>query len=148
VGQNLGAGKPERAEQTVWQIARYNLVYMVSVALVLIFFPAWVMSYFSDQADVVLNGMQSLRILSYGFVFLAVGSVVTQAYNGAGDTMTPTWINGFSFWIVQIPLAWSLTSAAGWGPEGVYWSVFIADMTMSLIGTWLFMRGGWKSRSV
>jgi len=88
VGQNLGAGKPERAEQTVWQIARYNLVYMVSVALVLIFFPAWVMSYFSDQADVVLNGMQSLRILSYGFVFLAVGSVVTQAYNGAGDTMT------------------------------------------------------------
>lgn len=148
VGQNLGAGKPERAEQTVWQIARYNLVYMVSVALVLIFFPAWVMSYFSDQADVVLNGMQSLRILSYGFVFLAVGSVVTQAYNGAGDTMTPTWINGFSFWIVQIPLAWSLTSAAGWGPEGVYWSVFIADMTMSLIGTWLFIRGGWKSRSV
>ncbi len=148
VGQNLGAGKPERAEQTVWEIARYNLVYMVSVALVLIFFPAWVMSYFSDQADVVLNGMQSLRILSYGFVFLAVGSVVTQAYNGAGDTMTPTWINGFSFWIVQIPLAWSLTSAAGWGPEGVYWSVFIADMTMSLIGTWLFMRGGWKSRSV
>lgn len=148
VGQNLGAGKPDRAEQTVWQIARYNLVYMVSVALVLIFFPAWVMSYFSDQAEVVLNGMQSLRILSYGFVFLAVGSVVTQAYNGAGDTMTPTWINGFAFWVVQIPLAWSLTSAAGWGPEGVYWSVFIADMTMSLIGTWLFIRGGWKTRSV
>jgi Na+-driven multidrug efflux pump len=62
--------------------------------------------------------------------------------------MTPTWINGFCFWVLQIPLAWTLTTTAGMGPEGVYWSVFIADMTMSLIGTWLFMRGGWKSRSV
>lgn len=148
VGQNLGAGKADRAEKTVWQIARYNLVYMVSVALILIFFPTWVMSFFSDQADVVQNGIQSLRILSYGFVFLAIGSVVTQAYNGAGDTMTPTWINVFAFWVVQVPLAWSLTTAAGWGPEGVYWSVFIADMTMSLVGTWLFMRGSWKTRSV
>lgn len=148
VGQNLGAGKADRAEKTVWQIARYNLVYMVSVALILIFFPTWVMSFFSDQTDVVQNGVQSLRILSYGFVFLAIGSVVTQAYNGAGDTMTPTWINVFAFWVVQVPLAWSLTTAAGWGPEGVYWSVFIADMTMSLVGTWLFMRGSWKTRSV
>ncbi|HLT63982.1 MAG TPA: MATE family efflux transporter [Pseudohongiella sp.] len=147
VGQNLGAGKAERAEQTVWHIARYNLVYMVIVALVLIFFPAWVMSFFSTETDVVSNGMQSLRILSYGFVFLALGSVVTQAFNGAGDTMTPTWVNIFCFWILQIPLAWSLTSA-GWGPDGVYWSVFIADMIMSLIGTWLFMKGGWKSRTV
>src|SRR5690606_29830008 len=111
VGQNLGAGKAERAEQTVWHIARYNLVYMVIVALVLIFFPAWVMSFFSTETDVVSNGMQSLRILSYGFVFLALGSVVTQAFNGAGDTMTPTWVNIFCFWILQIPLAWSLTSA-------------------------------------
>jgi putative MATE family efflux protein len=148
VGQNLGAGRADRAEQTVWHIARYNMAYLVGVALVLILFPAWVMSFFSEQADVVLNGMQSLRILSYGFAFLAIGSVVTQAFNGAGDTMTPTWINGFCFWVLQIPLAWTLTTTAGMGPEGVYWSVFIADMTMSLIGTWLFMRGGWKSRSV
>jgi putative MATE family efflux protein len=148
VGQNLGAGRADRAEQTVWHIARYNMVYLVGVALILILFPAWIMSFFSTQADVVQNGMQSLRILSYGFAFLALGSVVIQAFNGAGDTMTPTWINGFCFWVLQIPLAWTLTTTVGMGPEGVYWSVFIADMTMSLIGTWLFLRGGWKSRSV
>lgn len=148
VGQNLGAGKPDRAERTVWQVVGYNVTYMLSVALVLIFFPVWVMSFFSDSPDVVANGIQSLRILSYGFVFLAVGTVVTQAFNGAGDTMTPTWINGFCFWIVQIPLAWSLASAAGWGPQGVYWSIFIADMSMSVIGTYLFMKGSWKRRAV
>jgi putative MATE family efflux protein len=148
VGQNLGAGKPLRAEQTVWKVARYNLVYMVSVALVLIFFPDWVMSFFSSDPEVIRNGMQSLRILSYGFVFLAVGSVVTQAYNGAGDTMAPTWINAFAFWVVQIPLAWTLANGLAWGPEGVYWSVFIADMTMSLVGTYLFIKGSWKTRTV
>lgn len=148
VGQNLGAGKPERAEQTVWQVARYNLVYMISVALVLIFFPVWVMAFFSTDTDVILNGIQSLRILSYGFVFLAIGTVVTQAYNGAGDTMTPTWISFFAFWILQIPLAWTLTNSLAWGPEGVYWSVFIADMSLSLIGLYLFKKGSWKTRSV
>ena len=148
VGQNLGAGKPDRAEKTVWQVAVYNLIYMGLVALILIFSPGWIMSFFSDTPDVIANGMQSLRILSYGFVFLAVGSVATQAFNGAGDTMTPTWINGFAFWVVQIPLAWSLTRGAGWGPEGVYWSVFIADATMSIVGVTLFMRGSWKTRYV
>ncbi|OFE12078.1 MATE family efflux transporter [Pseudohongiella acticola] len=148
VGQNLGAAKPERAERTVWQVVRYNVSYMLLVALVLIFFPIWVMGFFSENPDVVANGIQSLRILSYGFVFLALGSVVTQAFNGAGDTMTPTWINAFSFWLVQIPLAWTLAMAAGWGAEGVYWSIFIGDLTMGIIGTYLFMRGGWKRRSL
>jgi len=148
VGQNLGAAKPERAERTVWQVVRYNVSYMLLVALVLIFFPIWVMGFFSENPDVVANGVQSLRILSYGFVFLALGSVVTQAFNGAGDTMTPTWINAFSFWLVQIPLAWTLAMAAGWGAEGVYWSIFIGDLTMGIIGTYLFMRGGWKRRSL
>ncbi|MDO8909181.1 MAG: MATE family efflux transporter [Pseudohongiella sp.] len=148
VGQNLGAGKPDRAEQTVWQVARYNLVYMISVALVLIFFPTWIMGFFSTNPEVILNGIQSLRILSYGFIFLAIGTVVTQAYNGAGDTMTPTWINLFAFWVLQIPLAWTLTNSLAWGPEGVYWSVFIADMSMSVIGTYLFMKGSWKNRAV
>jgi Na+-driven multidrug efflux pump len=148
VGQNLGAGKPDRAERTVWQVVGYNMGYMGTVALILIFFPYWVMGFFSQEPEVVSNGIQSLRILSYGFIFLAVGSVVTQAFNGAGDTMTPTWINGFCFWILQIPLAWTLASSAGWGPEGVYWTIFFADMSMSIIGTWLFMRGSWKRRSV
>lgn len=148
VGQNLGAGKPQRAEQTVWHVVRYNLAYMMSVALLLMVAPAWVMSFFSTDPDVVANGVQSLRIMSYGFVFLAIGSVVTQAYNGAGDTLTPTWINGFSFWVVQIPLAWTLANGLHFGPQGVYWSIFVADIIMSLIGTYLFMKGGWKTRTV
>lgn len=148
VGQNLGAGKADRAEQTVWQVARYNLCYMIMVALVLIFFPAWVMSFFSSDPEVILNGIQSLRILSYGFIFYAIGSVVIQAYNGAGDTMTPTWINLAAFWIIQIPLAWTLANRLAWGPEGVYWSVFVADMSMSLIGVYFFMKGSWKTRTV
>lgn len=148
VGQNLGAGKPDRAVQTVWQVARYNVIYMVSVALILIFFPTWVMSFFSTDPDVILNGIQSLRILSYGFVFYALGSVVIQAFNGAGDTMTPTWINLVAFWAIQIPLAWTLADSLAWGPEGVYWSVFIADMSMSLIGIYFFMKGSWKTRTV
>ncbi|ALO46009.1 MATE efflux family protein [Pseudohongiella spirulinae] len=148
VGQNLGAGQPQRAEDTVWQVARYNLFYMGTVALLLIAFPAWVMSFFSEDPLVISNGVQSLRILSYGFVFLAIGSVVTQAFNGAGDTMTPTWMNILAFWVLQIPLAWTLSGFMGWGPEGVYWSVFIADAAMSLLATLVFLRGGWKLRYV
>lgn len=148
VGQNLGAGKPDRAERTVMQVAKYNMAYMGIVGLVLILLPAWVMGFFTDAPDVILNGTQSLRILSYGFVFLALGSVMTQAFNGAGDTMTPTWINGFAFWVVQIPLAWMLSAGIGLGPEGVYWSVFVADTVMSLVAFWMFRRGSWKSRYV
>lgn len=148
VGQNLGAGKPERAERTVIQVAKYNMMYMGAVGLVLILLPTWVMGFFTEAPDVVLNGTQSLRILSYGFVFLALGSVMTQAFNGAGDTMTPTWINVFAFWIVQIPLAWILSAGIGLGPEGVYWSVFVADTVMSLVAFWMFRRGSWKSRYV
>lgn len=144
VGQNLGAGQADRAERTVWLVVGYNLAYMAVVALVLIVFPERIMAFFVDVPEVVSNGIQSLRILSYGFVFLAVGSVVVQAYNGAGDTLTPMWINIFAFWILQIPLAWTLTNTAGWGPEGVYWSVFVADVTMSAIGVTVFLRGRWK----
>lgn len=144
VGQNLGAGRADRAERTVWLVVGYNLAYMAVIALVLIAFPEWIMAFFVDSPEVVSNGIQSLRILSYGFIFLAVGSVVVQAYNGAGDTLTPMWINIFAFWVLQIPLAWTLTNAAGWGPEGVYWSVFVADVTMSVMGVAVFLRGRWK----
>lgn len=150
VGQNLGAGRPDRAERTVWLVVGYNLAYMAVIAVLLQWFPATIMGFFINGADVadsselLSNGIESLRILSYGFIFLAIGSVAVQAYNGAGDTLTPTWINIFAFWILQIPLAWTLTNAAGWGPEGVYWSVFVADVTMSLLGLAVFLQGRWK----
>lgn len=148
VGQNLGALKPDRAEATVRQVARYNVVYMASVALLLILLPAWIMSFFSTEPDVVRNGMQALRVLSYGFIFLAVGIVALQAFNGAGDTMTPTWINGICFWLVQIPLAWLLATQIGMGAHGVYWAIFVADMLFSIVATMVFLRGKWKLKSV
>lgn len=144
VGQNLGAGRVERAERTVWLVVGYNLAYMALVALLLMLYPGWILSFFTDAPEVISNGIQSLRILSYGFVFMAIGSVVVQACNGAGDTFTPMWINIVAFWVVQIPLAWTLTTAAQWGPEGVYWSVFVADVIMSLMGLAVFLRGRWK----
>ncbi len=148
VGQNLGAGKPRRAEQTVWHIARYNLAYMVAVALLLVTFPTWVMGFFTHQEEVIRNGVDTLRILAYGFASMSLGMVTVQAFNGAGDTMTPTWINGLCYWLVQIPLAYLLATVAGWGALGVYWSIFTAEALMSIVGLALFMGGRWKHQTV
>jgi len=148
VGQNLGAGKPERARLTVWYVARYNVIYMTSVALILILMPAGIMAFFSTDAAVVQNGMQALRIMSYGFMFLAVGLVASQAFNGAGDTMTPTWINALCFWLVQIPLAWVLSIQLNMGPHGVYWAIFVADVLFSITATAFFLRGSWQFKVV
>jgi len=148
VGQNLGARKPDRAEATVYQVAKYNIAYMTIVALILILFPAWIMSFFSSEPDVVSNGMQALRVLSYGFIFLAVGVIALQAFNGAGDTMTPTWINGICFWLLQIPLAYGLAMGLGMGTLGAYWAIFIADMTFSIVAAMVFLRGSWKLKMV
>ncbi len=148
VGQNLGARKPDRAEATVYQVAKYNIAYMGFVALILILFPAWIMSFFSGEPEVVSNGMQALRVLSYGFIFLAVGVIALQAFNGAGDTMTPTWINGICFWLLQIPLAYGLAMGLGMGTLGAYWAIFIADMTFSIVAVMVFLRGRWKLKLV
>lgn len=148
VGQNLGARKPDRAEATVYQVAKYNVFYMGSMALILILFPTWIMGFFSTEPGVVDSGILALRILSYGFIFLAVGIVALQAFNGAGDTMTPTWINALCFWLLQIPLAWTLATHLGMGPHGVYWAIFVADMSFSIIATLVFLRGRWKLKSV
>ncbi|MDT8429233.1 MAG: MATE family efflux transporter [Pseudomonadales bacterium] len=148
VGQNLGAGKLERAESTVWQIGKYNLAYMALAAVLILIAPQWVMEFFTSELSVISNGIQGLQIMAYGFVAMAIGMVVVQAFNGAGDTMTPTWINGFCFWLVQIPLAYALTMLAGWGPEGVFWSIFTAETLMSIVGVALFMRGRWKYQAV
>jgi len=148
VGQNLGAERPQRAEQTVWHIVRYNLAYMSGVALLLIAFPVWIMSFFTAEADVISNGVQTLRILGYGFAAMSIGMVTVQAFNGAGDTMTPTWINGLCYWLVQIPLAYYLATVAGWGAQGVYWSIFTAETLMSIVGVAVFMGGRWKYKVV
>ena len=126
VGQNLGAGQPERAEKAVWLTGWFNTVFLALVTVVFVVFDRPLVAFFSDSADTVRHGANALRIISYGYVFYAWGMVVSQAFNGAGDTMTPTWINLVCFWFVQIPLAWTLAERFGAGPSGVFWAVAIA----------------------
>lgn len=148
VGQNLGAQKPERAEQTVWQVSKYTASYIMVVALLFMMLPAPLIALFTEDGAVIEYGAVCLRILSYGFVFWALGMVVVQAFNGAGDTLTPTWINLFCFWVVQIPLAYALATQTALASSGVFWAIAISDVLTGLVGVTLFMRGGWKTKVI
>jgi putative MATE family efflux protein len=148
VGQNLGAKQPERAEKSVWLAARYNVVFLSTVAIIFIAAPGFFASAFSDDPAVVAYAIACLRWCSYGYGFYAVGMIVTQAFNGAGDTDTPTWINLFCFWILQIPLAYTLAEIAGYGPEGVFMTIAICGSVLAVISVIVFRRGRWKLREV
>jgi len=96
----------------------------------------------------VALGASCLRTVSYSYVFLAFGMVIVQAFNGAGDTATPTWINLVAYWVVQIPLAWTLSHTVGLGPQGVFWAIAIAQTCLAVLAIVLFRRGNWKRREV
>jgi len=148
VGQALGAGKPDRAETAVWTAAKYNAVVLGVVGvLFLVFAPAIVGIYTSDTA-VAPYAVNCLRIVSAGFVFFAYGMVLTQAFNGAGDTWTPTWMNFGCFWLWQIPLAWLLAIQLRMGPQGVFIAMTVAFSTLAIVGSIAFRRGTWKTRVV
>jgi putative MATE family efflux protein len=144
VGQNLGAGRPDRAEQAVWRAALYNLVFLGCTGLLFVVFGNAIVRGFSADPAVVSYGTKALRIISAGFLFYAYGMVLTQAFNGAGDTWTPTFINLFCFWLFEIPLAWLLAQALGFGPTGVFAAVLIGFSTMAVVSVVLFRRGRWK----
>jgi putative MATE family efflux protein len=148
VGQNLGAGKPERAERAVWLTGLYNMAFLgvVAVAFVLVAEP--LIAIFSPDPAVRALGASALRIISYGYVFYAWGMVMTQAFNGAGDTTTPTWVNLCCYWLFQIPLAWTLARTLGLGPQGVYLAIAVAESTLATVSVLLFRRGRWKTRQV
>jgi putative MATE family efflux protein len=148
VGQNLGAGQPERAERSVWITAKYNAAFLVMVALVFIFVPEPIVRFFTSDPVVVAYGVDCLRYVSYGYGFYAVGLVVTQAFNGAGDTDTPTYINLFCFWLLQIPLAYVLAQVLAWGPRGVFITIAVCDSILAVIAVWLFRQGRWKLKVV
>ncbi|MCP5358270.1 MAG: MATE family efflux transporter [Pseudomonadales bacterium] len=148
VGQNLGAGKIDRAVSTVWQVAKYNVVYMMAVALVIIVVPRAIMEVFTTEPQALGFGIDALRIMSYSFGFMALGMVAVQAFNGAGDTMTPMWINVFCYWMVQIPVAYWMATKLTMGPYGVFWSVFLAEILMGIVGVLCFMQGRWKHQKV
>jgi len=148
VGQNLGAGRADRAESSVWRTGVYNAIFLSAIGLFLVAFPAPVLAFFTSDAEVIRYGSQCLRTFSYGFPFYAYGMVIVQAFNGAGDTVTPTWINLGVYWAFQLPLAWFLSHVAGWAALGAFWAVPIAESALTLIGLYFFRRGGWKVRKI
>lgn len=148
VGQNLGAGRPERAERAVWLTGFYNCAFLAVVTLVFLTLAPQLVGIFTGEPDTAAVGVSALRILSYGYVVYAWGMVLTQAFNGAGDTMTPTRINFVCFWLVQVPLAWALARPLEVGVEGVFWSVCLAEALLAAIALVLFRRGRWKETQV
>jgi len=148
VGQNLGAKKPERAERSVWLTGYLNMAFMGIVALCFIFFPEFLVRLFIDDPAVIVSGKACLRIFGFGMVFYAMGMVVVQAFNGAGDTTTPTYINFFCFWMFEIPLAYALALPLGLEEKGVYLAILVADMAMTTTAILLFRRGRWKTGEV
>lgn len=145
VGQNLGAGKPDRAEQSVWKTTQYSTGFLVCVAIPFIIFAEQIVSLFSSDPAVIEYGSDCLRYISYGYGFFAMSMVLTQAFNGAGDTITPTIINLFCFWMVQIPLAYSLATIFNIGPQGVFISITVAESLVAIIAYFVFRRGRWKA---
>ena len=148
VGQNLGAKQPNRAERSVWKTSFINMVFLACFAIVFVTQPEFFIRLFIDDIAVIGYGVQALRTISYGFLFYAFGMVMPQAFNGAGDTKTPTMINIFSFWILELPLAYLLANVAGFKESGVFYSIVIAESSMALIGIWLFRKGKWKLKEV
>lgn len=148
VGQNLGAKKPERAQRAVYVTAGYNAVYLVTVALLLIFAPHAIVSFFSADPVVSAFATDCLRIIGYGNLTYAFGMVMVQAFNGAGDTITPTVINIVSFWLCEIPLAWFLANRTSLGVDGVFAAIPVSNTVMTVISLIVFARGTWKLRRI
>ncbi|MFC3197950.1 MATE family efflux transporter [Parapedobacter deserti] len=148
VGQNLGAGHPERAESSVWKIGFYNMIFLVGVSFIYFFYNESLMRMFTQEAQVVAIGAEWLRILSYSFFVYGWWMVSVQAFNGAGDTRTPTKINLVFFWLIQIPLSYFLAITLGWQHSGVFWGVFISETAVGIFSLWLFSKGRWKTFDV
>lgn len=144
VGQNLGAGEPERAETSVWRSSYYNMLFLLILSIGLIIGAPTIVSFFTTTDAVVEAGVVGLRILSSGYVLWAYGSVIMQAINGAGDTRTPTVINLICFWALEIPLGYLLAVTLGWGLAGVCAAVVISESVWAILAILVFRRGNWK----
>jgi putative MATE family efflux protein len=148
VGQNLGAGKPDRAEASVWRTGFYNMLFLGGVGVLMILFAQPIIRLFTHDPEVIPLAASSLRILSYGNIGYAYGMIMLQAFNGAGDTVTPTWVNLFGFWFLEIPLAYWLAIPMGLRSKGAYFSIVIAEGAIALAGVILFRRGRWKHQRI
>jgi putative MATE family efflux protein len=148
VGQNLGAGQPARAEASAWRACWLNVAVLGVLGVLFVVFADVVVGWFTHDPDVAPIATLGLRIISGGFPFYAAGYVLTQSFNGAGDTWTPTLINLGCFWLFEIPLSYILGRSLGYGPPGIFWAMAIAFSVMSLVSAFLFRRGAWKLKRV
>jgi putative MATE family efflux protein len=148
VGQNLGAGKPGRAESSVWRTSLSNMLFLGVIGALFIVFARQIIGIFTSDPAVAPLAVSALRLFSCGNISYSYGMVITAAFNGAGDTATPTALNLVCFWLCQIPLAWALAFHTGLGPNGVYVAVVISDSLLAALGILLFRRGKWKQVTV
>ena len=148
VGQNLGAKKPDRAEQSVWRAGFYNMIFLGIVALTFVVLARPLISIFTSDPGVVPVATQALRMISYGYIFYAWGMVIVSAFNGAGDTYTPTLINIACHWVFQLPLAWLLAFRLNLGPNGVFLAIAVAESMVAVVAILAFRRGKWKTQKV
>lgn len=148
VGQNLGANQPERAEKAVWRTGLFNMIFMGSIMILFFLFGENIASFFTNEKEVVDNASKCLSIFAMGYLFYAFGMVLVQSFNGAGDTRTPTIMNLFVFWLLQIPLAYFLAIYLGIGAEGAYYSIVVSESVFSVVGYFLFKKGRWKTVKV
>lgn len=148
VGQNLGAGQPDRAEKSVWRAGFFNMIFLAIITVLFFSMAEYLLHFFSDDAEVLKQGKLCLQIVSLGYVFYAYGMVVNQSFNGAGDTKTPTIISLLGFWVFQIPLAYVLANWVQTGPVGVYSAISIAESAMAVVAIYIFRKGNWKAVKV
>jgi putative MATE family efflux protein len=148
VGQNLGAMKADRAEKSVWLAGHSNAIFLTAVALVFIFFSEFLIRIFTQDQTVIPHGVDALRYISFGYLFYGYGMVMAAAFNGAGDTYTPTVINLVCFWLIQIPLGYSLARWTGLGPKGVFLAITIAESALAVVAMVVFRQGKWKLKRV
>ncbi len=148
VGQNLGAKRPERAETSVWKTGKYNAIFMGVVSVVYLLFAPEIVSWFNDNPVVIANGGLCLQIIAAGYIFYAYGMVVTQAFNGSGDTGTPTKINLVAFWLFQLPFAYLAAITFEYGAVGVFVAITLAEVLLAVIAMIWFKKGKWKKFEV
>jgi putative MATE family efflux protein len=148
VGQNLGAEKYDRAAESVMKTMKYIVIFMAAITLFTYTLGEWLISFFTNDVLVTRIAVNALQIISLGYIFYGIGMVMMNAFNGAGDTWTPTWINFFGFWLFQIPLAFVLAKTLDLGPKGVFIAIPVAETAIALAALYIFRRGKWKQKKV
>ena len=148
VGQNLGAGKPERAEKSVWLAGKYNMIFLIFVSIIFFLGADFIMQFFTADPIVARGGARGLKIMCLGYVAYGYAMVVSSAFNGAGDTRTPMLINMFCFWLIQIPLAYVMAHYWGFADSGPYWAIAISESVLAVIAIYLFKQGKWKKVAI